>query len=958
MGVLVERSSELVLLAGAVTAARSTQGGFVVVEGAAGIGKTTLLTEAAELARAAGGRVLSARGTELERQFGFGLVRQLFEPVLAAADERQRARLLAGAATPAGAVLGFGGADSPGDFAVLHGLFWLTANLCQDRLLMLTVDDLHWADHGSLRFLSYLQPRLDGLPVMVVVGTRPHEPGAEQQLLDQLQLDRSCVVVRPAPLTVAGAGEVIREVSGVGADEAFLAACHETTGGNPLLLRELVAAMVAEGLAATAGNARRVHELGRRALASRLRLRLAQLPAECAELVRAVALLGDDTPLPLAAVLAGLDLSAAAVAAHQLQQIHVLSGVPTSGSAGAHDLLLGFVHPLVRAAVYDRIGPVDKMAGHAAAARLLLDAAADPERIASHLLRVPPAGDPQVVAVLRRAAGDALGRGSPDTAVTYLERSLNEPPPDDQRLEVLEALGQSAVMVDAEKAVGYLRAAVKLADRPGRRIRLVEALGHALFVNGRNDEATVVYQRALDTLAEHESDLRSRLQAHLINVASHDPSRYRLVEGLAAQLRRAPDRDTVGSRMRDGLVAFHDAFTLVAPEAADRAWRCVADGSVAANPNGTVAFGVSCWILAAADRDEVMGVFDACLGEASRHGSFVAVAAATLFRSLVWLWRGSLAEAEADARESLSGIATSRFDVARPFATGFLADTLMEQGRLDEADSILPHGVSADPVYRTPQSYWLMDSRSRLLLLRDRPEDALRAALDCGRRYSSHGWTNPAFLAWRSTAALAAHRLGRAGEACDYALAELELARRWGAPRALGHALRVAGLVGDSTRELRAAVEVLEGSGARLEHAKALVDLGTALRRGGQVPDARARLADGLELAVQCGATPLVQAAESELRAAGARVRRHEITGLDALTPSESRVAALAAEGLSNRDIAQRLFVNVKTVEIHLSSTYRKLGITGRTQLADRLSRSAPEASQPAPAREPAQLGA
>jgi DNA-binding CsgD family transcriptional regulator len=371
---------------------------------------------------------------------------------------------------------------------------------------------------------------------------------------------------------------------------------------------------------------------------------------------------------------------------------------------------------------------------------------------------------------------------------------------------------------------------------------------------------------------------------------------------------------------------------------------------------------VSCWILVAADRDEVLAVFDACLAQAGRHGSFLAVAAATLFRSLTWLWRGSLADAETDARESLAGIDAARFDVARPFATAFLADALMELGRLDEAEAVLPAGLPADPVYRTPQWYWMLDSRARLLLAQDRAEDALRAALDCGRRFSSHGWTNPAFLAWRSTAALAAHRLGRTSTALEYALAELGPARRWGAPRALGHALRVVGLVrgADGIAELTEAVTVLAGSPARLEHAKALVDLGTALRATNQLTDARARLTEGLELALRCGATPVVQAAEAELRAAGARVRRHELTGIDALTPSEARVAGLAAEGLSNRDIAQRLFVNVKTVEIHLSSTYRKLGISGRAQLADRMTGTAgPEFvdRHPRPAV-PARLGA
>jgi DNA-binding NarL/FixJ family response regulator len=192
-------------------------------------------------------------------------------------------------------------------------------------------------------------------------------------------------------------------------------------------------------------------------------------------------------------------------------------------------------------------------------------------------------------------------------------------------------------------------------------------------------------------------------------------------------------------------------------------------------------------------------------------------------------------------------------------------------------------------------------------------------------------------MPWRSEAALALLQLERVTEARPLAEEELERARTWGAPRALGAALRVAGLVeggADGLALLREAVEVLCESSAKLEQAKARHELGAALRRGNRRTQAREQLRRAVELATICGATPLAARAESELLATGARPRRIALTGLESLTPSERRVAELAAEGPTNREIAQALFVTPKTVEVHLSHAYRKLGITSRSQLA------------------------
>jgi DNA-binding CsgD family transcriptional regulator len=232
-----------------------------------------------------------------------------------------------------------------------------------------------------------------------------------------------------------------------------------------------------------------------------------------------------------------------------------------------------------------------------------------------------------------------------------------------------------------------------------------------------------------------------------------------------------------------------------------------------------------------------------------------------------------------------------------------------------------------------------MYSQARLLMMQGRIRQASEMMLASGRRFARHGGQNPAMLPWRSGAALMLLALGQRERAQSLMTEELELAREWGAAATLGRSLRVTGVVrgGDEGLELLHTAEaVLATSSARLEHAKALIDLGSALRRSGRRRDARQQLQSGVDLARLCGATPLVQHASAELRAAGALPRNSTPTGTAGLTPSERRVAELAAAGHSNREIALKLFITTNTVEVHLTRIYRKLG-TSRLNLSKHL---------------------
>ena len=275
--------------------------------------------------------------------------------------------------------------------------------------------------------------------------------------------------------------------------------------------------------------------------------------------------------------------------------------------------------------------------------------------------------------------------------------------------------------------------------------------------------------------------------------------------------------------------------------------------------------------------------------------------------------------------------------VAWPYNIGFLAHALLEQGEADEAARVIDQGdfpeqLPLDQVHLV----WFRLSRGRLRIETGSPERGVEELLQVGETVRLVPFDNPSSVPWRSWAAEGLRLLDRNDEARALADEELALARRWGDPYAIGASLRVLGLVEGGKAGiglLREAVEVLAGSEARLEHARALVDLGAALRRANQRTEARERLREGVDLARRVGAFGLAERANEEIAATGARPRKVLQTGLDALTASERRVAQLAADGMSNKDIAQTLFVTIKTVEVHLSHAYRKLEIGSRAQL-------------------------
>ena len=238
---MLEREAEMAALAALLEAANAGDGRLVVVEGSAGIGKTRLLAQARALAEAAEFEVLNARGGELEGEFAFGIVRQLFEAPLATATTELRAELLAGAAGLCASLFASAPTTASGEgaessFAMLHGLYWLAANFASRTPTLLVVDDLHWSDEPSLGWLHFLARRLEGLPLLLLIGTRPPEQANRPALIEELLADPGGVVMRPGGLGQESAAALARERLGDEPAAAFAAALETGSGGNPLYL--------------------------------------------------------------------------------------------------------------------------------------------------------------------------------------------------------------------------------------------------------------------------------------------------------------------------------------------------------------------------------------------------------------------------------------------------------------------------------------------------------------------------------------------------------------------------------------------------------------------------------------------------------------------------------------------------------------------------------------------------
>ncbi len=548
-----------------------------------------------------------------------------------------------------------------------------------------------------------------------------------------------------------------------------------------------------------------------------------------------------------------------------------------------------------------------------------------------------------------------MAHGVPASAARYLERALREPPNDDSRVELLAELGRAEASFAPHLATEHLEAAIELAGEPEQRAAIAVELGRALHDAGRPEDACVTFERGLAELRDDSGELATELEAWYLTSAVLVPKRardaHRRADAVAARpgiastpAGRLLVSRSVTVRIREGQP--HESLVRLARMLYDDGIESERTGSeVRAVRRVLDDLPIEIAVAGALGYSDQYERADAILGhalqEARRVGWVTWFAAGSLLRSRFRLWAGPIADAIGDGMTGLD-VFTGALHMYLPAAAYCLARGLIESDEYDEADEVVARVESGPPPSGTFAA-WQHEARGRLAAARSDWERALEEFLACGECAGSVLALNPAMFHWRSEAGLAALRLGHADQARQLIDEELALAERFGAPRALGVARRAAALreTGPAVEEgLRSAAELFSDCGARVELAYTLVALGGAIRRSGRPTEARDTLREALAIAEPIGARRAARLAREELQRAGGRApsRRNDA---DELTPSELRVAELAAQGRTNREIANELFVTVKAVEWHLGNSYRKLDIRGRGALAEALATSA-----------------
>jgi DNA-binding CsgD family transcriptional regulator len=871
---LIERDVELGVLGDVVEAAASGRGGAVLIEGEAGIGKTRLLRTARARAQASGARVLYATADEFEANVPLTAARELLAQAARGMAPDGPARL--GLLALDGALADPSGPGSRSD-EVVNALWWLIVELADDLPLVLFLDDAQWADDLTLRLLRTAARRAVELPLALAVAARPAGPGHRHA---GLAAEPAFARLEPAPLSVAGSARLIESVLARTESVEVVARARSATGGNPLYLREL-------SQWARAGG---------------------------------VDLLSDGRPPPQLVRLVG----------DRLDRL--------TAPAGAFDAdRCTFAHPLIAAAAREAIGKAEVAEWHARAAALLADDGVADQHVAEHLLHAPARGDATVVATLRRAADLARRIGGFATAARLLERAAAEPPAPD--IVDLVEVERGRSLLDAGDEDGA-RVLIRVAQRAVDASVRVDAARHAakgLRLRGRGPEALALLRGVLDTLGDGHREMRLELLVELAfvggsaldgqqdalrmitaeagSVTGQTPSE-RLVEA-AANVLRGESPATSAAAARELL--------------ARRLHRDYPNGFAV----GSLTFSAIAKLMNADALEDAERAMDAFRTDAEERAQPDLIAGALWQQAQIAYQRGDLPRCELEAR----GAIEAGGDFARGLATPWLVMVLAEQDRLDEAEQSLGDAGLLGPIPASILLAAALGSRGRLRLAQGDARGAVEdfgAVLDRNAAYGLPRVEPP----WRPLLAEALVMADRTHEAAELADTYATLAAQWGTRRALGHAARMRALVAPREHAISLFEEArthFAASHARLELARCLTELGARQRAAGERRAARAILRDAHDTAYVCRASALCERARAELLLAGGRPRPAAGAGLEALTPAERRVADIAASGATNREIARRLYLSPKTIEMHLRSAYRKLDLPGRDGLATAL---------------------
>ncbi|MEU9131826.1 AAA family ATPase [Kitasatospora sp. NPDC048540] len=932
---LLDRDGQLALLEKAASIARSGRGRVALVRAGAGMGKTSLLKVWAERERWRGVQVVWAGGSELEGEFAFSIARRLAEAVLGSAGEADRDRLLGGPAHLATRILA--PEDDPGSVAelpdaqigVMHGLYWLMVHAADTGPLALVVDDAHWADLASLRWLAYLARRLEGLPVLLVMAARPAAPAHAEAVLDEITAQPDCHLVDLPALSHDSAARLVRAGLGQQAHEAFARACARATDGNPLLLRELIRTLGENHIEPTGENIHQVADLHGRVLATTVLKRLTRQNEATVALARVLVALPDGSRWDLAADLGGMGQAETADHADALTRIGVLQAADT----------VRFTHPLIRTMIIESITTARQLAdAHASTARILYEDGAAGEVIAAHLLQAEPTGEAWRAEALREAARTATRRGAPQESATYLRRAVHECPEPGARARVFAELGEQEVATDPGAAVAHLTRALDAITDPIERAHTAATLAAALYFRDRHDQAIDVLARAVTDLEQTGTpgrELSWRLQAQLVLTGYGHPATVAHARQWAERLRRlnlpgdTPAERTVLAALVIPAMS-GEASATATNDLIDRALR---GGSVIDGPVSML-FGYACFGLVATDRlDDAAVHYGQYADLGSRHGSPLLSTFAALGHGMIANRRGQIPVALAISQADLPAFAAGKDRIALAFTKRAIT-ALIEREELDEAARLMDTYIGADLLDNSWDCSALLVG-GQLQAARGQTHAALATFQQCATHEQRVKMSNPATRAWRSEAALAHAALGQRDQALALAREELDLSHAWGTPRAIGVSLRTLGVITQGRTGLdllHQAADTLAGSPARLEHARALHELGAAACHLDHPDTGRPILLQAHHLAQECGSLALARRTRTALTAINADPGPPPPT-TPILPGLEYKVATLAATGHTDRQIAQSLMTTQHAVQEAIDNACRRLHLPDRTHL-------------------------
>ncbi|MDA0638093.1 AAA family ATPase [Nonomuraea sp. MCN248] len=915
---------DAVLLMDLLREATAGRGRIAMVTGAVATGKSELLHDFADRALDQGALPLSATGSRAERDLPFGVLSQLAQNAPTAEHRAATLELLReGARPPAPGAQSF----EPVNARLVDALCAVLRELSERRPLVIAVDDVHHADHASQLCLSYLARRVKYARILLVLSAPDHGAHPQDVLRTEVQRQPHCRQVRLAHLSAEGVAARVRERAGGQAAGFFATRCHELSGGNRLLVDAAL-----EDLGATGEPGERYAEA---VLACLQRADPGLLP-----MARALAVMGEPGA---AGRLLGQGEAAAARAVRAMTGAGLLAGGR-------------FRHQVAASAVLAGLDGGELAALHRQAAELTYLESAPAAVVAGHLLRTGHAGDPWALSVLEEAAKQALRDDGVEPAIEYLTLAWQECHDERRRARIATTLVRAKWRIDPGTPIGHLAELTELTEAlrhghlgGGDAIVLARALlwhGHAAEardVLSRLGDREELDREAVVELEAARAWLRSSWPAFLPHLPEPMPEQASAVARSLGGDRRLESADALASTLREG-----PQEELVT--AAERILRGSRLDEMSMDT-------VECALLTLiySDRaDRAVSWCDAFVAEAADRHAPSRQARLSAIRAEIALRRGDLAAAARDAQRALELISPESWGVAIGAPLGILLIAGAAMGRhpdyLTQAALPVPEAM-----LETRFAAQYLYGKGRFALMSGQPRRALRDLRMCGELTEAWGLDVPEFVPWRLDAAEALIRLGEAEEARGLIEAQLAGCGKR-SKRVHGMALRLLAAAGEVRHRvmlLRRAADLLQAGGDRYEHARALVDLTEAYHAIGE--HRRAGMLGGRAgaLARECHADSLLRSPSRGAAAVTSSARHHGRVGhgrsadgtrngtpeaAATLSEAEHRVAALAAEGYSNREISGKLFITVSTVEQHLTRIYRKLDVSRRRDLPAGLS--------------------